>query len=87
LNLAERIEASLAALEPRSLELTDDSGQHVGHEGAKGGGSHFSLTIVSPHFTGLSQVQRHRRIYDALGPLMQKEIHALAIRALTPDEI
>ncbi len=86
-NLSAAIEQRLAALEPRSVELTDESGLHVGHEGAKGGGSHFRLTIVSARFAGLTQVQRHRKVYEALGPLMHKEIHALAIRALTPDEL
>jgi BolA protein len=82
-----RIEACLAGLEPRDIELTDESGLHAGHEGAKGGGGHYNLTIVSERFAGLSPVERHRRVYEALGPLMHKEIHALAIRALTPDEL
>ena len=82
-----RIEACLAGLEPRRIELTDESALHAGHEGAKGGGGHYKLTIVSERFAGLSQVARHRKVYEALGTLMHKEIHALAIRALTPDEL
>ena len=59
---------------------------HAGHEGAKGGGGHFSLTIVSPQFAGKNTVARHRMIYAALGAMMQQQIHALAIRAYAPGE-
>ena len=87
MSVARAIHERLAALEPESLELTDESGEHVGHEGAKGGGGHYRLTIVSPQFAGKGRVDRHRLVYGALGPLMQKEVHALAIEALAPDEI
>ncbi|MFO7190122.1 MAG: BolA family protein, partial [Pseudomonadota bacterium] len=50
------------------------------------GGGHYRLTIVSAAFSGRSTVARHRMIYEALGPMMQREIHALAIRALAPEE-
>ena len=68
------------------VEIMDDSAQHAGHVGAKAGG-HFSITVVSPKFSGLNAVQRHRLVYDALGELMRTDIHALSIRALTPAEI
>ena len=87
MSLAERIRGRLATLAPTQVELTDESGQHIGHEGAKDGGSHFRLTIVSSAFAGLKPIERHRRVYETLGPLMQREIHALAVRALTPDEL
>ncbi len=87
MDLSEAIRERLAALEPQSVDLLDESGEHAGHAGAKAGGSHFRLTIVSPRFSGKDQIARHRMIYEALGPLMQREIHALAIRALTPDEL
>jgi BolA protein len=86
-NVARAIHERLATLEPESLELADESGAHIGHEGVKGGGGHYRLTIVSPHFSGKGRVDRHRLVYGALGPLMHKEIHALAIEALAPDEI
>jgi BolA family transcriptional regulator, general stress-responsive regulator len=81
------IEARLAPLAPESLELADESGQHIGHEGAKGGGGHYRLVIVSPAFRGRPLVARHRMVYDALFPLMQREIHALAIQAFAPEEL
>ncbi|MFM9967096.1 MAG: BolA family protein [Burkholderiales bacterium] len=87
MNLAATIHQRLAALAPESIDLTDDSGQHLGHQGAKDGGSHFSLVIVSPRFSGMNTLSRHRLVYETLGPLMKKEIHALAIRAMTPDEL
>ncbi|MCX7891413.1 MAG: BolA family transcriptional regulator [Burkholderiales bacterium] len=86
MSVAQAIRERLAALEPESLALEDESAAHAGHEGARGGG-HFRLTIVSPRFTGKARVERHRLVYGALGPLMQREIHALAIEALAPDEI
>jgi BolA protein len=87
MELPARIRESLSALEPQSVELLDESGRHVGHAGAAAGGSHFRLVIVSPRFAGLANIERHRMVYEALGTLMHREIHALAIRALAPDEL
>lgn len=81
------MEERLAVLVPESLEIFDESGKHVGHEGAKGGGGHYMLTIVSRHFAGKPVQARHRMVYEALGAMMNKEIHALAIKAYAPDEI
>jgi len=77
----------LAALGPESLEILDESGKHIGHDGAKGGGGHYQVLIVSQQFSGKPIQARHRMVYTALGTMMQKEIHALAIRAFAPDEI
>jgi BolA protein len=75
-----------AALEPKSLEVTDDSHLHAGHAGARDG-SHFTVTAVSERFAGLSRLARHRLVYDALGPLGPLGIHALAIQTSTPEEL
>ena len=77
----------LAALAPDVVEIYDESGEHVGHEGAKGGGGHYQLLIVARAFEGESRVARHRMIYAALGSMLQQEIHALAINAYTPEEL
>ena len=53
--------------------------------GARDGG-HYRVTIVSKSFAGLSAVARHRLVYQALGDLMDTDIHALAIQALSPEE-
>ncbi len=79
------MQEKLAALDPQRLEILDDSAKHAGHAGAKEGG-HYRLTIVSPRFSGCGTMQRHRLIYEALGPMMRGEIHALSIKALTPEE-
>lgn len=72
---------------PSKIEVRDDSHRHAGHEGAKSGGGHFTVTIVAPQFQGKNAVQRHQMIYQALGDMMKKEIHALSIQALAPDEL
>jgi BolA protein len=84
--IARAIRERLAALEPVQVELTDESALHAGHEGAKSGGGHFRLAIVSERFRNQNTVARHRMVYAALGPMMKREIHALAIKALTPGE-
>ncbi|MCP4286925.1 MAG: BolA family transcriptional regulator [Gammaproteobacteria bacterium] len=74
-----------AAFSPVQLDLLDESHKHAGHPGAREGGGHFVVTIVSDAFAGKTPIQRHRMVYDALGDLMKKEIHALSISARAPD--
>ena len=82
------IRARLAALSPVTLELRDESGQHAGHAGARAsGGSHWQLTIVSDAFRGKNAVARHRMVYEALGDLMKRDIHALRIEAFAPEQL
>jgi len=87
MTVADRIEQKLAALRPESLEIVDESRAHAGHEGAKSGGGHYRLVIVSTEFAGKTAQLRHRMVYEALGPMMKQEIHALAIKAYAPGEI
>ena len=71
---------------PTSLEVIDESRHHAGHaEAQKGGGGHFQVHIVSAQFDKKPLLTRHRMIYESL-KLIRKEIHALSIKALTPDE-
>ncbi len=77
----------LDALLPLDLDILDESHLHVGHAGARGGGGHFRMKIVSAAFAGKRTLERHRLIYAALGELMQREIHALSIDAQAPDEV
>lgn len=83
----DRILTKLAALEPLAVEVRDDSADHAGHAGAASGGGHYQLRLVSARFTGQSKIARHRLVYDLLGNLMQREIHALAMNLLAPDEV
>ena len=75
-----------AALSPVQLDIIDESHLHAGHPGARSGGGHFNVTIVSDAFEGENLLTRHRMVYDALGDAMKTEIHALSIKARTPKE-
>jgi BolA protein len=81
-----RIRSALDALDPLSLDIRDDSHKHAGHAGARDGRGHFSVHLVSARFEGLPPLRRHRMVYDALGQLMETDIHAVAIQARTPAE-
>jgi BolA protein len=84
---AERLQQVLqAALAPSAIEVQDDSHLHAGHAGAREG-RHFTVRLVSPAFTGLSRVARHRLVYDAARTLIAEGIHALAIEARSPTEL
>lgn len=85
MSVADTLRARLAPLAPVSLDIRDDSARHAGHAGAREGG-HFAVAIVSARFAGLSTMQRHRLVYDAVGDLMRNGIHALSISARTPEE-
>lgn len=74
------------ALEPEELDVVDDSHRHAGHVGARDGRGHFQVRILSSRFTGKRTVERHRMVYAALGSLMQTDIHALGLVALSPDD-
>ena len=82
-----RMRARLAVLEPAQLEIVDESHKHAGHAGARDGGGHYVVRIVSAQFIGKNTVARHRMIYYAMGELMKREIHALTIQALAPNEL
>lgn len=80
-------ERLLEALEPELLEIEDESHMHIGHAGARDGRGHFRVTVVAALFAGLPRIRRHRLVYEALGTLMESDIHALTIQALAPGEI
>ncbi len=81
----ERISAMKQKLEehlsPSELIIEDESHHHAGHAGAKEGKGHFRIKICSEKFQGLRLLQQHRLVYDALGEMMQNDIHALSIQA------
>ena len=81
--IRERLEAEF---QPDDLEIIDDSHRHAGHAGARDGRGHFHVRIVSQLFEQKRPVERHRMVYAALGTLMQTDIHALGVIALTPEE-
>ena len=81
-----------AALSPQRLELEDDSWRHAGHhheggmDAKEGGESHFNLLIVSEAFEGQSRVNRQRAINKLLAEELAGPVHALSIKAFTPQE-
>ncbi|MGI9433832.1 MAG: BolA family protein [Geminicoccaceae bacterium] len=89
MSVADRIRTKLSdALSPTHIELVDESALHEGHAGARPEGeSHFRLLIVTDMFIGRGRLERQRMIHHALGDLMTEEIHALSIKALTPEEM
>lgn len=84
---AERIQAMLEqAFASARVTVRDDSAQHVGHAGARDGAGHFFVRIESHEFSGRSRLERHRLVYNALAQMLPREIHALNIVAVSPDE-
>ncbi len=86
MDTTELMRQKLAALAPERIEIVDDSARHAGHEGARSGGGHYRLVIVSSRFVGQSPLARHRLVYSALHGMMHKNIHALSVKAYTPEE-
>ena len=86
--MSERVEQIRQCLQarfaPTELKVIDESHQHAGHAGAASGRGHFRVQISADAFSAMSLIQRHRAIYEALGSLMQTDIHALAIEARVP---
>ena len=58
--------------------------EHVSVEDT-GGGDHFAAVVVAKAFAGKSRIEQHQLVYAALGDAMRAEIHALALRTLTPE--
>ena len=81
----ETIETLLTeAFSPARLLVKDQSHLHAGHAGARDGRGHFDVTIESDVFRDKRPLACHRLIYDALGSLMETDIHALRIHASAP---
>jgi BolA family transcriptional regulator, general stress-responsive regulator len=84
---AERIRTLLEhAFKAAQVTVFDDSARHAGHAGAQGGAGHYAVRIESQDFTGRSRLERHRLVYQALADLLPREIHALNIDAVSPDD-
>jgi len=81
----ERIRERLSsALDPIEMNIEDESHLHAGHAGAEDGRGHFRVIITSEQFRGISPLKRHRLVFDAVGDLMETDIHALSIDAKPP---
>lgn len=88
MNRAQRIRSAIeSAFEPDSLEVTDESHLHAGHAGAQPGGeTHYDVIVVSALFAGQSRVARQRGVYAVLDKEFSTGLHALSVRAITPEE-
>lgn len=87
MNRVQWIESTLRqAFAPQQLQIEDESARHAGHAGAAAGGGHFRVVIVADAFRSQTLVQRHSAVYAALGDAMHSDIHALALKTLTPEE-
>jgi acid stress-induced BolA-like protein IbaG/YrbA len=62
------------------------NGLECTHLEVDGDGQHFTALIVSPAFAGKRLIQRHQLVYGAMGDRMKAEVHALSIKAFTPEE-
>lgn len=88
MSVAKTIEDKLrAGLEPRRLEIVDESEHHRGHAGwREGGETHFRVTVVADRFAGKSRIDRHRTVNALLAEELAGPVHALSLVALTPEE-
>lgn len=83
--LEQQLRERLTQLQPSYLEVVNESSGHGGYYPGKE--SHFKVVIVSDAFQGLRLVQRHQKVYAAVGDLLGPgKIHALAIHAFVADE-
>lgn len=79
IEMKSRLELNLS---PSELVIEDESHLHAGHAGAKSGKGHFRIAIAAEKFQGLRPLQKHRLVYDALGDMMETDIHALSIQII-----
>lgn len=82
--IAEKLTQGLA---PAALNVIDDSHHHAGHgHHHPDGETHFTVEVVSAAFEGKSLIERHRLVNALLADELAERVHALAIKAKTPQE-
>ena len=88
MSMADTISRKLAErFAPSRLDIVDESHRHAGHSGARPGGeTHFSVTLVSPVFSGMGRVARQRLVYETLADELAGGVHALSLTTLAPNE-
>jgi BolA protein len=81
LTVIEEMEARLRAeFAPARLEILDESEAHRGHAGySPSGASHLRIVMRAELLGSMTRLQRHRAVYDALGPSLVARVHALAL--------
>jgi BolA protein len=83
MNRSERIHKTLSdAFAPSALSVVDDSHKHAGHAGARPEGeTHYTVTIATTEFEGMSRVAMQRAVMAILQPEFESGLHALSIKA------
>ncbi len=81
-HIEEKLRRELAATH---VDVIDESHLHAGHAGARSGGGHFRVTIVSERFEGLRPVAAQRLVFEVLAEEMRGMIHALSLATYAPD--
>ena len=88
-SMTETVTARLrAALSPERIDVINESHLHAGHQpGMDGEGeSHLRIRVISGVFTGMTRLERHRKVQELLKPELDRGLHALAIEASAPGE-
>ena len=77
----------MEALDATYFHIVDDSQRHAGHnESLASQDTHFNVTIVSETFHQMSKVNRHREVNKQCKSFFAKTLHALSIKAYSPEE-
>jgi BolA protein len=85
----------IEAFSPERLAVINESHLHAGHHHVENGEeaefdgtgeTHFRVRIVSPAFSGMSRIERHRAVNALLAPELKAGLHALAIEPAAPGE-
>lgn len=74
---------------PSRYSIVNDSPAHAGHAGAASGAkgeSHFSISIVSSRFSGMTRLQRNRLVHELLAAELREHVHALTLTLQSPEE-
>ena len=86
MNLVQEIKSRLKkTIAIDHLNIMDDTGKHLRHQHYDGG-RHFKIIIVSSTFEGLSLLDRHKLVYQALNGMIKNDIHAIGLKTIATSE-
>ena len=86
MNLVQEIKSRLKkTIAIDHLTIMDDTGKHLRHQHYDGG-RHFKIIIVSSTFEGLSLLDRHKLVYQALNGMIKNDIHAIGLKTIATSE-
>ena len=88
MSVQQRLQQQLQqAFQPQHVQVENESHMHGGapRDPQRVRETHFKAVLVSDAFIGLRLAQRHQRVYQALGSLME-EVHALGLHTFTIEE-